>query len=241
MKFFAEQPPAPDSGHIDDSAGGNDEERTPGTPDVGTATAERIQKNEIPSRLSKIEGQIRGLRNMTVDGRECADLLTQVAAVRAALKKIADIMLASQVQRWLDETSDQGESDLDLEALLTAYYRHYRQSPVREVREQRQSPGKPMTERNGAGIADEETRTSLERKLFGIEAQVHGVRNMVLDGRADVDIVVQISAVRAGLKEVGDALVAAHVHRWLRNAHQNRGSTHLKADALLKIFRQYYR
>jgi hypothetical protein len=49
--------------------------------------ADEKTAQNIEARLSRIEGQIRGIRNMTAEGRLSVDIVTQVAAVRAALKK----------------------------------------------------------------------------------------------------------------------------------------------------------
>ncbi len=40
-------------------------------------------------RLRRIEGQVRGIEQMVQDDRYCIDVLTQIAAVRAALDKVA--------------------------------------------------------------------------------------------------------------------------------------------------------
>ena len=46
-------------------------------------------KDQLLNRLSRVEGQIRGLKGMVEDERYCIDVLTQVSAVQAALDKIA--------------------------------------------------------------------------------------------------------------------------------------------------------
>jgi CsoR family transcriptional regulator, copper-sensing transcriptional repressor len=46
-------------------------------------------KNELLTRLSRIEGQVRGVQGMVDDDRYCIDVLTQISAVQAALDKVA--------------------------------------------------------------------------------------------------------------------------------------------------------
>jgi len=46
-------------------------------------------KAQIDKRLARIEGQVRGLRRMVEDDAYCVDVLTQIAAVRAALDQAA--------------------------------------------------------------------------------------------------------------------------------------------------------
>ena len=46
-------------------------------------------KDELLGRLSRIEGQVRGVSRMVEDDRYCIDVLTQINAIRAALDKVA--------------------------------------------------------------------------------------------------------------------------------------------------------
>ena len=46
-------------------------------------------KDQLHSRLRRIEGQVRGLQGMVEDDRYCIDVLTQISAVQAALDKVA--------------------------------------------------------------------------------------------------------------------------------------------------------
>jgi len=48
-----------------------------------------MAREQILTRLRKVEGQIRGLQRMVAEGRDCEAILTQVMAARAALDKIA--------------------------------------------------------------------------------------------------------------------------------------------------------
>lgn len=55
------------------------------TPSRGyTATKDQLRK-----RLARVEGQVRGIAGMVEDDRYCIDVLTQIAAVQAALEKIS--------------------------------------------------------------------------------------------------------------------------------------------------------
>ncbi len=49
-----------------------------------TATKEQLQ-----TRLRRIEGQVRGVHKMVDEDRYCIDVLTQIAAIQAALDKVA--------------------------------------------------------------------------------------------------------------------------------------------------------
>jgi CsoR family transcriptional regulator, copper-sensing transcriptional repressor len=45
-------------------------------------------KDQLDARLLRIEGQVRGIRRMVEDDRYCIDVLTQIAAIQAALDKV---------------------------------------------------------------------------------------------------------------------------------------------------------
>jgi DNA-binding FrmR family transcriptional regulator len=46
-------------------------------------------KQELQKRLARIEGQVRGVSKMVAEDRYCIDVLTQIAAIEAALEKVA--------------------------------------------------------------------------------------------------------------------------------------------------------
>ena len=46
-------------------------------------------KDQLLNRLARVEGQVRGVSRMVEEDRYCIDVITQIAAVQAALEKIA--------------------------------------------------------------------------------------------------------------------------------------------------------
>ena len=46
-------------------------------------------KDQLKSRLRRVEGQVRGIERMVDDDRYCIDILTQISAIQAALDKVA--------------------------------------------------------------------------------------------------------------------------------------------------------
>jgi DNA-binding FrmR family transcriptional regulator len=50
-------------------------------------------KDQLQTRLRRIEGQVRGIEKMVDDERYCIDVLTQISAVQAALDKVALALL----------------------------------------------------------------------------------------------------------------------------------------------------
>ena len=48
-----------------------------------------MSKDDLLTRLRRIEGQVRGLQRMVDDERYCIDVVTQISAIQAALDKVA--------------------------------------------------------------------------------------------------------------------------------------------------------
>lgn len=60
-------------------------------------------KQEIQTRLRRIEGQVRGIQKMVEEDRYCIDVLTQVNATRAALESVALQLLADHTEHCVAE------------------------------------------------------------------------------------------------------------------------------------------
>jgi DNA-binding FrmR family transcriptional regulator len=60
-------------------------------------------------RLSRIEGQVRGLARMVEDERYCIDIVTQIAAVRAALRKAEEEILRDHVAHCVEHAISSGD------------------------------------------------------------------------------------------------------------------------------------
>ena len=66
------------------------------------------EKKDVLLRLRRIEGQLRGLQRMVKEGVPCADVLTQVAAVTAAIKKVGVVVVKTYMEECLDKTKKKG-------------------------------------------------------------------------------------------------------------------------------------
>lgn len=75
------------------------------------------EKKLLINRLSRIEGQIRGLRAMVEKDAYCPDILTQASAASAALNAFAKAMLSEHIRTCLAEDVRRG-SDETLDELL---------------------------------------------------------------------------------------------------------------------------
>ena len=65
-------------------------------------------KASCQKRLSRIEGQVRGLSRMVEDDRYCIDIVTQIAAARAALRRAEEVILRDHVAHCVDEAITSG-------------------------------------------------------------------------------------------------------------------------------------
>jgi DNA-binding FrmR family transcriptional regulator len=59
-------------------------------------------KPKLLNRLSRIEGQVRGITRMVEEDRYCIDVLTQVQAVRAALARVESEMLKDHLDHCIE-------------------------------------------------------------------------------------------------------------------------------------------
>lgn len=58
-------------------------------------------------RLRRIEGQVRGLQRMVEEGRDCAAILTQLMAVRAALDAVGRAIVREYTDSCLESTDSE--------------------------------------------------------------------------------------------------------------------------------------
>ena len=68
-------------------------------------------KISCTKRLSRIEGQVRGLAKMVEDDRYCIDIVTQIAAVRAALRKVEEEVLRDHVAHCGEHASQSSDAE----------------------------------------------------------------------------------------------------------------------------------
>ena len=66
-------------------------------------------KTTAKKRLSRIEGQVRGLARMVEDDRYCIDIVTQISAVRAALRRLEEEVLRDHVAHCVNHAIASGD------------------------------------------------------------------------------------------------------------------------------------
>ena len=70
---------------------------------------ERANKPKLLNRLSRIEGQVRGVARMVEEDRYCIDVLTQLQAVRAALSRVETEMLKDHLSHCIEAAITGGD------------------------------------------------------------------------------------------------------------------------------------
>lgn len=62
-------------------------------------------------RLQRIEGQVRGISRMLVEDRYCIDVITQITAVRAALRRVEEEILRDHIAHCVESAIASGDAD----------------------------------------------------------------------------------------------------------------------------------
>ena len=81
-------------------------------------------KASVGKRLGRIEGQVRGLSKMVEEDRYCIDIVTQISAVRAALRRVQEEVLKDHVAHCVEhaiasgDKADQREKIAELMAVI---------------------------------------------------------------------------------------------------------------------------
>jgi CsoR family transcriptional regulator, copper-sensing transcriptional repressor len=66
-------------------------------------------KTSCLKRLKRIEGQVRGLAGMVEGDRYCIDVVTQIAAARAALRRVEEEILRDHVAHCVEHAISSGD------------------------------------------------------------------------------------------------------------------------------------
>ena len=78
---------------------------------------------QIVNRLSRLEGHVRSIKEMVASGRDCAEVLVQMAAVRSALDRAGYAILEDHLEHCIGEAVDEGKGQQAVEDLKKALKR----------------------------------------------------------------------------------------------------------------------
>lgn len=83
------------------------------------------QSKAVTNRLARIEGHVRSIKAMVEEGRDCSEVLVQIAAVRAAISQVGRIVLEDHLESCLldaAQAGDTGETWTDLKKAFDVYF-----------------------------------------------------------------------------------------------------------------------
>lgn len=85
-----------------------------------------IAKQEVLERLSKIEGQIKGIGRMVEEKRYCIEILHQISAVQGALDRVARQTMRHHLESCVADTfqlQDKGQREKKIDELIDMFSR----------------------------------------------------------------------------------------------------------------------
>ncbi|GAB7388187.1 metal-sensitive transcriptional regulator [Bacillaceae bacterium] len=87
----------------------------------GERTKHRTEKTKqnLISRLNRIEGQVRGIKGMIEKDVYCDDILNQIAAIQSALNAVGKLLLEDHMKTCVLEQIQNGETEVIDELLQT--------------------------------------------------------------------------------------------------------------------------
>ena len=72
------------------------------------------------NRLSRIEGHVRSIKEMVDSGRDCSEILIQIAAVQSALQRTGKLILEEHLERCITEAVQDGDQKEPLDKFKDA-------------------------------------------------------------------------------------------------------------------------
>jgi len=84
-----------------------------------TKHRETKEYKDLLNRLNRIEGQVRGVKNMVMEDRYCIDIITQVSAIESALSAFNKKLLSEHIKTCVIDDIKSGREDAVEELLKT--------------------------------------------------------------------------------------------------------------------------
>lgn len=88
----------------------------------GDMAEESVSQELLLKRLKRIEGQVRGIQKMIVDGRDCESLVTQLAAVRSAIEGVGALVLNNYMKLCFSKGAEKDKNNVDSLARVVAIW-----------------------------------------------------------------------------------------------------------------------
>ena len=85
------------------------------------------QKDDVLRRLSRIEGQIKGLRRLIEQDTYCVDVLTQVSSIHEALRGVGKVVMRNHLQSCVTDAlrgGDETKAERTYQELMDLVYKY---------------------------------------------------------------------------------------------------------------------
>lgn len=78
------------------------------------------QTQAVTDQLARTAGHVTSIKRMVEEGRDCSDVLIQLAAVRAAINRCATLVLEDHLESCLHDAASNGNADAEWQKLKQA-------------------------------------------------------------------------------------------------------------------------
>jgi DNA-binding FrmR family transcriptional regulator len=84
----------------------------------GSHAVQRDNKPALTNRISRIEGQVRGVRKMIAEDRYCIDVITQISAIQSALDALALQLMESHLAGCVQHAVHEGNGEVAIAEVI---------------------------------------------------------------------------------------------------------------------------
>ena len=74
------------------------------------ARKKKWQTQSNITRLKRSEGQLRGIQKMIEEDRDCADIVTQLTAVKASVERVIEMIITENLTECINQPLDDPEA-----------------------------------------------------------------------------------------------------------------------------------
>ena len=76
-----------------------------------THTHEHTNTKAVINRLNRAIGHLESVRNMVEDGRDCTEVLIQIAAVKSAINNVGKLILTDHIEHCIVDAIEENDED----------------------------------------------------------------------------------------------------------------------------------
>jgi DNA-binding FrmR family transcriptional regulator len=86
--------------------------------------ADTDETAKVVNRLRRVEGQARGLQRMLAEGRSCDEVFTQLSAMKAALDRVATLLISLEMRACLADEIDADDAKEAVDKALQTFVKY---------------------------------------------------------------------------------------------------------------------